>query len=212
MEEERGDASESLISHAGMRILERLVGVAPQSIPELTASLGVTRTAITEPLHELVEAQYVSRVPERSERRGRPQYRYTITPDAMMRFFPENQHLLVPAIWNSLLEIGGPELLKEVVDKTSEQLSSTCKNDLPWEERVATLVQRGGFDECEFQPDGSAILTKRTCKFYSMYEDSGTVCAIHLQTLCRILDVRVTRIASRHASAPCCRFRVEPAD
>lgn len=203
---------EDIVSHAGMRILERLVGVTPQSIPELMQTLGVTRTAVTEQLNELVEARYVSRIPERAEHRGRPRFRYAVTPLAMTRFFPENHHLLVPAIWNSLLEIGGPELLHEVVEKTSEQLSSTCKCDLPWRERLAALVERGGFDECELQPDGSAILTKRTCRFFSMYEDSGTVCEIHLQTLCRILNVSVARVASRHEASPCCRFRAIPAD
>jgi len=196
-------------TQAGMRIMESLVGVAPRTISELTQELGVTRTAVTEQLDELVADGYVSRVSEKTDHRGRPQYRYEVTPKGMTRFFPENQHLLVPAVWSSLVEIGGLDLLNEVICKTSEKLSLPVKQNLPWRERVNLLVRKGGFDSCEFQPDGTALLTKRTCKFYSMYENSGTVCEIHLQTLARILGVHVTHVASRHENAPCCQFRVE---
>lgn len=200
---------EDVPSHAGMRILQHLVGVSPRTIAELTEELGVTRTAITEQLTEMVTAGCVSRVPEKALHRGRPQFRYAITPEAVTRFFPENQHLLVPAVWSSLVEIGGPALLQQVITKTAEKLSASCKKELPWKERVNWLVLQGGFESCEFLPDGSALLTKRTCKFFSMYEKLGTVCEIHLQTLTRILGVQVTRVASRHESAPCCQFRIE---
>ena len=49
------------ISAAGMRLIKLLVGHTPRTTAELIDEIGVTRTAITEQLNELLHAGFVTR-------------------------------------------------------------------------------------------------------------------------------------------------------
>ncbi|MDO4571466.1 MAG: MarR family transcriptional regulator [Planctomycetia bacterium] len=205
---------ETLISHAGMRVLQHLVGFEPKTVDQLMKELHVTRTAVVEQLNELSTAGFVERVPEEpplgtTPKRGRPRFRYYATSGALARFFPGNQHLLVPAVWSAIEKIGGHDLLESVVEATAQGLAENCLAvGLPWQKRVQLLVSTGGFDDVEFCDDGSVLVSKRTCKMHSMYESSGTVCEIHLKTIAKILGAQVERVEYRHDDAPCCRFRL----
>ncbi|MDO4575394.1 MAG: MarR family transcriptional regulator [Planctomycetia bacterium] len=200
-----------LLSPAGLRMAEHLIGFPPRSIHELSESLRVTRTAVVEQLAELTEKGLVRRFAAKNGKRGRPEYLYTVTPDAMAKICPGNQHLLVPAIWNAIEREGGQELLTKIIGDVSETLAANCEPaspDIPFPYRVQNLVENGGFEECVVNPDGSVEITKRTCRFLSMFDASGTVCEIHLRTLARIADASVERIEYRHDGCPCCRFRI----
>lgn len=52
--------------------MKLLVGNPPQTITDLIRAAGVTRTAVTEQLNELVAAGFVERSMERLSGRGRP--------------------------------------------------------------------------------------------------------------------------------------------
>ena len=197
------------VSPAGMRILEHLIGFSPKTISELMKELEVTRTAVTEQLNELVSSGYVQRVQEHREKRGRPQFRYTATDHAATQLLPGNQHLLVPAVWNSIESVGGEALLEKIIEKTSETLASGCAfSDLSWTERVRCLVTRGGFEVVETLDENTVRVSKRTCGFFSMYESRGIVCKIHLQTIAKITGGTVERTSYRQEGAPCCEFLI----
>ncbi|MFZ5831917.1 MAG: MarR family transcriptional regulator, partial [Planctomycetota bacterium] len=71
-----------MISASGMRLIKLLVGSRPQTVAELIEATGVTRTAVTEQLNELVAAGFVDRGTERLPGRGRPRYLYSATQSA----------------------------------------------------------------------------------------------------------------------------------
>ena len=103
--------SEVSISLAGMKVVKLLVGKPPQTVADLIEATGVTRTAVTEQLNELVAAGFVDRETERLSGRGRPRHLYQATDDALVLLFSGNQQLVVPAIWHALEEIGGNKLV-----------------------------------------------------------------------------------------------------
>ena len=69
-EYEETPTPEALVSQAGMRIVRLLVGRPPQSVTDLIEAAGVTRTAVTEQLNELLAAGFVERTTERPMGRG----------------------------------------------------------------------------------------------------------------------------------------------
>ena len=99
------------ISTAGLRVMKLLVGNPPQTISELIRAAGVTRTAVTEQLNELVAAGFVERDTERLPGRGRPRHLYKATQAALVLLFASNQRLVVPAIWKAMALESAPPWL-----------------------------------------------------------------------------------------------------
>lgn len=199
----------SIVSQAGQKVLEQLIGFPPRTIPELTAALQVTRTAVTEQLNELVALGFVERFTTPQAARGRPQYRYRATSEAIEKLCEGNEHLLVPAIWEAARKIGGETLVEKLVEEIAALLAQKHGGDLPdWQSRVQAIVFQGGFEDCQYQEDGSVLLTKRTCRLHSMRDEQAIVCQIHLQTLAKITHARIERVAYRLEDSPCCQFRV----
>ena len=90
-----------------MRVVQLLAGKPPQTIFDLIRSTGLTRTAITEQLNDLVALGFVERTSQRVAGRGRPRHQFSLTRAALMLLFASNQRLLVPAIWGAISEVAG---------------------------------------------------------------------------------------------------------
>ena len=114
---------DATISAAGLRVMKLLVGNPPQTISDLIRAAGVTRTAVTEQLNELVAAGFVERSMERLLGRGRPRHRYKATDAALVLLFASNQHLVVPAIWRAIDEVGDEELANKIHQRVSHVLA-----------------------------------------------------------------------------------------
>jgi predicted ArsR family transcriptional regulator len=100
-----------------------LVGRSPQTVAELIDSTDVTRTAVTEQLNSLMDAGFVERTVERGPSRGRPRHVYQATHAALVRLFPGNQRLVVPAIWQAILDVGGEKLSSRILKRVSRALA-----------------------------------------------------------------------------------------
>jgi predicted ArsR family transcriptional regulator len=120
--------TKSTVSPAGMRILKLLVGSPPKSVADLIEDTGVTRTAVTEQLNELVVAGLVEKETERLTGRGRPRHVYTATEDAILMFYGVTRNPVVPVIWDVLRNEGGEQLLDKVSRKVSEALAARYTN------------------------------------------------------------------------------------
>ena len=103
------------MSTAGLRMIKLLVGNSPRTLNDLMNASEVTRTAVKEQLNELVSVGLADFTLERLTGRGRPRYRYSATPAAMVLLFANNQRLVVPAIWQAVEEVGGRELTKKAL-------------------------------------------------------------------------------------------------
>lgn len=207
--------ADSLVTAAGMKILKILVGNAPQTVSELIKKTGVTRTAITEQLNELMAAGFVQRTVQPLAGRGRPRYLYSVTYKALIALFPGSAHLVVPAIWRAIRKLGGQKLVQQVIQEVTQELvhyySQRITAQQP-EKRLRQLLELWRQEGCVVdlsERDGRITLHKRSCPFLSMYEASGDICYIDVELISAIVGYPVRRVASRHEGAPCCTFELE---
>ena len=124
---ESGMSDRAKVSAAGMRIVRLLVGTPPQTVADLIKATGVTRTAVTEQLNELVSAGYLARSTERLSGRGRPRHLYSVTDAALMLLFASNQRLLVPAIWRAVNNACD----QRTIDRIIAEVSRSLRDPLP---------------------------------------------------------------------------------
>ncbi|MDZ7616098.1 MAG: MarR family transcriptional regulator [Patescibacteria group bacterium] len=202
------------VSPAGMRLVKLLVGKPPMTIAQLIDATGVTRTAVTEQLGELVAAGFVERNLERLPGRGRPHHLYVATDAALLLLFADVQRLVVPAIWKALGDAGGDVLTQQVIMSVAARLAEHyCKalhSDCPkgrMKEMGEILRQEGALVEvCE--EDGGLMLRKRSCPFISMLDENRSVCCIDEQMLSIAVGHPVRRVDYRQEGDPCCTFQL----
>lgn len=206
---------EATVSTAGMRIVRLLVGNPPKTVAEMIRSTGVTRTAVTEQLNELVAAGFVERTTERLPGRGRPRHLYTATQAALLLLFASNQRLVVPALWRAIDRVGGMDLTQKVLESVSNDLaeyySRRISGETP-EERLQQMRQlleeEGGIVEVSEDDSGQLLMRRRSCPFISMFEESRAVCRVDKQVLSLVIGVPIEQKTCRHDGAPCCTFEL----
>lgn len=203
------------VTAAAMRIVRLLVGNPPATVADLIAAMGVTRTAVTEQLNELVAAGFVERTTERLPGRGRPRHLYATTTAALLLLFASNQRLVVPAIWQAVAEEGGPELLSKVVGRVTRSMAQRyCERVTAAtpEDRLRQvndlLLEEGHLVEVFEDAEGRVTLRKRSCPFISMFESTRTVCGVDRDLISTLIGAPVEKTMCRHDGSPCCAFAI----
>ena len=169
------------------------MGNPPQTINDLVRVTGVTRTAVTEQLNELVTAGLVERGMERLRGRGRPRHLFSATPSALILLFASNQRLVVPAIWQAVEELGGTEMSRKVLARVSQILAEHYKAKITATEPKARLEQfidllRGEGGLLELRTEGGHLaMYKRSCPFISMFDDARNVCCVDLDMISEVV-------------------------
>jgi predicted ArsR family transcriptional regulator len=207
--------NDATISAAGLRIMKLLVGRPPQTISELVAAIGVTRTAITEQLNELINAGLVQQNTERQPGRGRPRYLFKATNAAMVLLFSGTQSPIVPAIWRAIRTVGGEELttivLKHVGLAMADHYNKQITSKKPHErlrQLIDVLSEEGCLIETTTGPGGQTILFRRSCPFIAMVDEQRNVCTIDRDVLSKVVGRPVRKTTCRHEGAPCCTFEI----
>jgi len=207
---------EIVISPAAMRIVRLLAGSSPLSVAELIEATGVTRTAVTEQLNELLAGGYVERATEEPTGWGRPRHLYRATNNALLFLFAGNQKLLVPAMWEAISHVGGDELKRKVLKRVSREMAKHYQDRVTGKtsrKRLTQLAQvlreEGSLVDVEDGGNGHLVMRVRACQFFSMFEDTRSVCTVDHNMLKLVLGVPVRRIGCRHDGAPCCSFAVK---
>jgi predicted ArsR family transcriptional regulator len=206
--------ADATVSAAGLKIVKLLVGNPPYTVSDLIEATGVTRTAVTEQLNDLVSLGFVEQGAERLPGRGRPRFLYKATDSALMLLFSANQQLLVSAIWKSIADVGGEELKNRVRKKVSrimaEHYSGKITAKRP-EDRLRQLmkifIDEGGIME-SLSENGQVVWYKRSCPFISMVDHERTICQIDLDMMSQVVGRPVRRTACRHEGDPCCRVEI----
>ena len=208
--------AEVTVTAAGLRIVRLLVGQPPQTVTDLTTATGVTRTAVTEQLNDLVAGGFAERFTERLPGRGRPRHLYRATAAAHLLLFADHQRQVAPAIWQSIEEIGGEELIRRVLRRTSAALADHYKRRITATEpadrlrqMASVLCHDGALVDVEGNGDGLQIL-KRSCGFLSLYDPKRSICLIDEMMMTEVVGRPVRQVASRHDGAPCCVFELVP--
>lgn len=206
---------DATISAAGLRVMKLLVGSPPHTVSDLIRATGVTRTAVTEQLSELVTAGFVERSMQRLPSRGRPRHLYKATEAALLLLFATRQPLIVPAIWRAIREVGGEELAVKVLKRTSRAMvehynAQITAKKMPDRVRqfVDLLSAEGSLLEAVENGDGHWTLYRRSCPFVSMLDQHRSVCLIDKAVLSAVAGRDVQQVACRHAGDPCCAFQI----
>jgi len=210
---------EALITPAGMRIVRLLVGNPPQTIAALIRASGVTRTAVSEQLNELLAGGFVERTVERLPGRGRPRYLYAATQAAMLLLFAKGQQLVVPAIWRAVDQVGGPDLTRKILKRVTQSIVEYYRSRITGRtprERLRQvnelLISEGHVVEIRETDKGHLVLHKRSCGFLSMFEETRTICSVDLDVISALVQAPVRRTLCRHDGDACCAFELCPAD
>jgi predicted ArsR family transcriptional regulator len=195
-------------------MVKLLVGNRPRTVTDLMRATGVTRTAVTEQLNELLAAGFVERTIERLPGRGRPRHLYKATDASLVLLFATNQRLVIPALWQAIREAGGDQLVKEILGRVSRILAEHYNRRIAATEPKARLrglidllCQEGGLVEA-IEEDGQLVMYKRSCPFISMLDERRSVCAVDLEMMSAVVGRPVRRTACRHDGAPCCTFEI----
>lgn len=184
---------------------------------ELIAASGVTRTAVTEQLNQLVGAGYVMRVTERTGR-GRPRYLYSATGEAMQLLFRNNQRMLAPLLVKALLQVAGPDVAARVLDQVGQfmaehylsRMDSTADTPRRAQQFVELLRQEGIMVELEVE-GGRLRIRERTCPYVDTSNDSRAICAVERQMMTNVLGAAVTSSGCRLDGCAGCTFEISPA-
>ena len=183
---------------AGVRVIKLLVGKPPQTVADLIDTTGVTRTAVTEQLNELMAAGFVERSVERLPGRGRPRHLYKATDAALVLLFANNQRLVVPAIWRAIDDIGGEELTEKVLKRVSRHLADTYSTRVTAktpEDRLRQmthlLAEEGGLVDVVAGDEGQLVLYKRSCPFISMADEKGSICCVDQDMMSNVVGCPV---------------------
>ncbi|NLX98096.1 MAG: MarR family transcriptional regulator [Rhodopirellula sp.] len=208
--------AEVTISAAGMRIVRLLVGRPPTSVANLIRITGVTRTAVTEQLNDLVSAGFVERQTERLPGRGRPRHVYSTTNHALLLLFASNQQQVAPAVWRAIAEVGGDDLVGRVLSRVSRAMAeqyrqrirgTTARRRL--NEMLKLLREEGNVVEVEEDEQGRLLLHRRSCPFFGMFDEkTKAVCCIDQEMISQVVGAAVHRTACRHDGAACCTFEL----
>lgn len=211
--------ADTTVTAAGMRLIKLLVGKPPQTIAELIRASGVTRTAISEQLNELVVAGLVERTTQRLPGRGRPRHRYTTTPGAMLLLTATHERRLGPLIWRAIRRVCGEQMSQRVVDELSIQLADIYRKQIDGgtpEQRLRRmnelLCDEGILVEIHTGTDGTVTLRQRSCPFATLFDEDRTACRLDQMLISRVVGHPVRRIKCRHDGDPCCVFALDRAD
>ena len=205
---------DATISAAGLRVMKLLVGNPPQTVAELLRGTGVTRTAVSEQLDELVAAGLVRRDTQRLLSRGRPRHLYRAT-DAALRLFGSSQPSVLPAIWEAIREVGGEELVDKVLKRVTRELVEyydrkiTARKPLErLRQFVDLMASEGALIEVVDDGEGRMMLYKRSCPYVGMVDPQRTYCRIDEAVLNALVGHVGHKKACRHDGAPCCAFEI----
>ncbi|MCA9133167.1 MAG: winged helix-turn-helix transcriptional regulator [Planctomycetales bacterium] len=99
------------------------------SVQELTELLEVTATAVRQRLERLVQVELVGRRKE-STGRGRPQFRYSLTPLGM-RYASASYADLAAALWQEIMELPNPLQRKRVLRRVAKRMGQDLKVAIP---------------------------------------------------------------------------------
>ena len=202
------------VSSAGLRILRLLVGREPQTVAQLMSEAGVTRTAITEQLSELMAAGLVERTTQRAARRGRPCHLYRATQRAIDLLSKSNLRRVLPELFAAMQQRLGREETLRLLEAVSRQVAKQYRTRLRargLKERVqelAHVLEQDGILVEVLPRDGAVALRQRTCPYAEMVEDRRWACQMERQILAHALGRRVELAQCRLDGACGCEFLV----
>ncbi|HEY8131595.1 MAG TPA: replication-relaxation family protein [Thermoanaerobaculia bacterium] len=204
-------------------ILLALKRQGPATIAQLAAQLQLTGEAIRQQLLQLQREGWIEAKVTRSldrGRTGRPATSYHLT-EAGDHLFPKHYDALNVAMMDAITEELGPEALKRILARISDEKAAVTEaalGSLPLTARMQALkdwyLKNDPHMELEQVEDGFRLI-ERNCPFINTAMNRPSLCSVTVNALTKVLGMRVDREEKFQNGDGRCIFRVhvnEPVD
>ncbi len=160
------------------------------TVHELTDHLEVTATAVRQRLERLVQVDLIERRKE-SVGRGRPQFRYFVTPLGM-RYAAASYADLATALWREVMELPNPaqrgRVLRRVAKRMGQGLGESIPQDAGLGERLSAMASALGKRKVPASVSGGGdlpILEVHACPYPELTEldESRQLCELEQEML-----------------------------
>lgn len=199
-------------------LLELLRCDGPLEVGDLTATLGVTATAVRQRLSRAIDSGLVVREQVAADRpqRGRPRYAYRLTA-AGQQTAGDNFRDLASVLWQEIRSIREPAVRRGLLGRIGRALASRCDDEVGGEtpqqrlQSVAGLLQQRAIScrvESAASPESLPVLVTHSCPYPELAEQDRGVCAAERVMLEDLVGAPVRLADCRLDGGDCCRFVV----
>ena len=195
------------------KILKLLQQQGACGIKELEVALGVTRTAVRQPLTMLVAADMVTTT-EARQKRGRPRLLYRLS-EKGHSLFPQLSVALAGILLDEMLAQPEPISMRRLLPRLSARLGAQyaepmCGITLATRlQEFITWLQAHGLISRLDEQDEAFVLTAYSCPYYDIARTHREVCVVETAALALALGAPVQLTRSRFDGSPCCQFQVQ---
>lgn len=207
--------AEPYVSLAALRIIKLLVGQPPRTVADLIDATGVTRTAVTEQLNELVAGGFVEKTTEPASGRGRPKNLYEATQDAHVVLMANRDSYLGGMVWRAVDRISDKKLVNKLVEEVSTEVASRYSDKITGNtpqarlKQITELFRKDGVLIDVETRKGKIIVNKRNCQFVGWSDPSRIACRVDLAAVEKLVGVPAKQVAHREEGDSCCSFQIE---
>jgi len=197
-------------------ILELLKRSGTLTISQLADSLQLTGEGVRQHLLQLQQEGLVEAKGKSSgdrPRTGRPATYYQLTVAGEHRF-PKRYDVLAMALIDAMTDEFGAEAAKNVMARVTDKLVHTDEpkvGGLSLEERIEVMKNWYGAGDQYMEVesvDGDYRMIERNCPFINVAMQRPALCSVSINSLTRLLGVRVTREESFQHGFGRCVFHV----
>lgn len=180
---------------------------------DISASMGISKMAVSKHLSNLERDQLVQKRVIRSGV-GRPEYRYSLTPDAHY-LFPTSYPYIALSALSFIEDRIGETGVKDFFEKRRKELIqrySSRIEGLPHEEKIEELArireEEGFLAETNKLSDGSVVLLEHNCPLMTVASRYGMACSSELALFRELLGEDVERTHWMVNGEHMCRYIV----
>ncbi len=185
------------------------------SMKLIAASLGISKMAVSKHLSNLERDRLVQKRVVRAGV-GRPEYRYSLTPNAHYLFPTSYPYIALSAlsfIEEKVGKTGISEFFQrrkaELMERYSSRLSGLSPEDKVVE--LARIREEEGFlAESDTLSDGTEVLAEHNCPLMQVASRYNSACAAELELFRELLGDRVERTHWMVDGQHMCRYLIRP--
>ncbi len=185
------------------------------SMKLIAASLGISKMAVSKHLSNLERDRLVQKRVVRAGV-GRPEYRYSLTPNAHYLFPTSYPYIALSAlsfIEEKVGKTGISEFFQRRKGELMERYSSRLSG-LSHEDKVAELArireEEGFLAESDRLSDGTEVLAEHNCPLMQVASRYNAACAAELELFRELLGDRVERTHWMVDGQHMCRYLIRP--
>jgi predicted ArsR family transcriptional regulator len=202
---------------ADRALLDLIRRDGPMTVSEMSATLGVTGTAVRNRLSRLLGAGLVERHCRR-QGRGRPQHAYRVSVEAQKRL-GQNYADLALVLWDEMMSsVADRKLRRLLFTRVTDRLAQLYRSQVSgqgWEGRLVQLTNllhdRGVEAEVAMEAGGSVpLLRQHSCPYYELAESDPAICALERKMFEKVLGRSLRLSQCRLEGDRVCDFQAKP--